>query len=364
MHNIPSQRPARFMDIWHEVPLVPQQTGMSCWAAAAAMLVGWRECLHSKPDAIAQGAGHWQAYQNGLDPHSIVALSQQWRLYPLDYEELTPEALKRILYEVGPLWVGEASPGLHSVVITGIYGDGSPQGSFVRINDPWPIGQGERYSKSVAALTRDLRTAAEKVGRHIQVLHSGGRKPVPFRAPPSAVHRPVDSSHQALAYGRPDHRGFQSPPIPAGFFNFEPWPVAPDSETVNQTRPVNYRWSVLPGQELMLDVVIVELTPRDTIASPRHEKMLLRYTETIINQAKHPTLLIACLSSQKADGPIPLSAQDPQGHQVLIFEAVNWLQRNLVGSTGSSLLSIRNASHMRLQGPGGSIELRAAGASI
>src|SRR4029434_2401733 len=28
---------------WNDVELVPQMTNMSCWAASAAMIVGWRE---------------------------------------------------------------------------------------------------------------------------------------------------------------------------------------------------------------------------------------------------------------------------------------------------------------------------------
>ena len=163
------------VDIWHQVPLVPQLTGMSCWAAAAAMLLGWRECLHVCPEEIARGGGFWAAYREGLDPASIVSLSQYWYLYPIEQASLSAQSLYQLLFRYGPLWVGEASPGLHSVVITGIYGDGSDQGSYLRINDPWPLCLGERYSKKLSYFKRDFRAATEAVGEHIQVLHSGGR---------------------------------------------------------------------------------------------------------------------------------------------------------------------------------------------
>src|SRR5262244_2454082 len=74
-----SERQQRF-DVWHEVPLVPQQTGMSCWAAAAAMLIGWRDAIYVDPEAVAQGAGRWRAYRDGLHPSEVAAFAAHWGL--------------------------------------------------------------------------------------------------------------------------------------------------------------------------------------------------------------------------------------------------------------------------------------------
>lgn len=173
MSYLPQQTKA--VDVWHEVPLVPQLTGMSCWAAAAAMLVGWRDSVFTEPEGIAKATGHWRAYQDGLEPSSIEELAHKWRLSPLENHVLNPASLARIIRDCGPLWLGEASPGLHSIVIVGIYGDLTPQGTFLRVNDPWPIEKGERYAKSVFDVARHVQTASNYVGRHLQVLHSGGR---------------------------------------------------------------------------------------------------------------------------------------------------------------------------------------------
>lgn len=162
-------------DVWNEVPLVPQLTGMSCWAAAAAMLVGWRDRISVRPDEVASGAGHWGAYEDGLHPRDVETLARtfQLRLEPARrWDVLT---LRRRLEAVGPLWLGEASPGLHSIVITGIFGDGTPDGTLVRINDPWPIGRGERYLLTFRELMQNLDAASALVGGSGQVLHSGGR---------------------------------------------------------------------------------------------------------------------------------------------------------------------------------------------
>ncbi len=162
-------------DVWHEVPLVQQLTGMSCWAAAAAMLVGWRDCVDIDPEEVAAGAGRWEAYRDGLVPEDVDALARAWSLQIEPPRRYSVQALRELLERAGPLWVGEASPGLHVIVITGMHGDGTPDGTLVRIADPWPVGEGERYSIPFSELARRLDAAAGLSGVPAQVLHSGGR---------------------------------------------------------------------------------------------------------------------------------------------------------------------------------------------
>lgn len=162
-------------DIWHEVPLVQQLTGMSCWAAAAAMLVGWRDCIDIDAEDVAKGSGRWEAYRDGLVPEDVDALAARFGLIAEPPRRYTVQSLRELLEQNGPLWVGEASPGLHVIAITGMHGDGTPDGTRVRIADPWPVGKGERYSISFAQLLRNLEAAAGISGVPTQVLHTGGR---------------------------------------------------------------------------------------------------------------------------------------------------------------------------------------------
>jgi len=182
------------LEVHHQVPLVPQQTGMSCWAAAAAMLVGWRDCMDARPEDVANGAGRWSAYRDGLLPADVPTLARHWELLPVQLPQPTTRTLFEALHGWGPLWVGEASPGLHSIVIVGISGDGSPEGTRLRVNDPWPIGQGERYSLSAGELLSGLDRAARMIGGPPQILRTGGRRPV---APPSPPPGPT------IGYGTP-----------------------------------------------------------------------------------------------------------------------------------------------------------------
>lgn len=164
------------IDIWHEVPLVPQVTGMSCWAAGAAMLIGWRDSIPVDPGEVARAAGRWQEYRDGLEPEGVASFAQTWGLKVREFGSLTAPLLRDLLVEHGPLWVGEASPGLHVVVVAGMVGDGSDDGTQLRIVDPWPVGRGERYRLSVRHLAASHRAASRTAGAQALVLHAeGGR---------------------------------------------------------------------------------------------------------------------------------------------------------------------------------------------
>lgn len=183
----------RPFDVWNEVPLVPQLTGMSCWAAAAAMVIGWRDRIPVDPPQVARGAGSWQSYAGGLHPGDVHALARAWGLVEERRETWTADALRRVLRRHGPVWLGEASPGLHSIVVVGMHGDGTPDGTWVRVNDPWPIGRGERYTLPWRALSANYRAAGDLIGVQAHVLHAGGRRgaarprAAPARAPRSGI---------------------------------------------------------------------------------------------------------------------------------------------------------------------------------
>ena len=60
----------RVFDIWNEVPLVPQTTGMSCWAAAAAMIYVGRP--NDRDEAATAGAS------GRAEPIDRAAARQDW----------------------------------------------------------------------------------------------------------------------------------------------------------------------------------------------------------------------------------------------------------------------------------------------
>ncbi|MGA1841146.1 MAG: papain-like cysteine protease family protein, partial [bacterium] len=174
---------------WNEVELVPQMTGMSCWAAAASMVVGWRDRICIDPSDIAKGSGHWAAYKQGLNPSDIPSLANAWGLQLEQPQCYTMEGLKNLLETCGPLWVAASVPSLHAIVVTGMYGDGTYDGTYIRINDPWgrasgtpgkpgtynpTPGKGSQYSLTFRQFSSEYEAAADFPQVNIQILHSGG----------------------------------------------------------------------------------------------------------------------------------------------------------------------------------------------
>ena len=168
-------------DVRHDdVPLIPQPTGMSCWAAAAAMVVSWRDrrSEHSPAD-IASGAGEWGAYRNGLNPDRVDELAAAWGLTAEPPMSYTVEGFRNLLETQGPLWIGVAVPSGHAVVVTGLSGDGTVDGTTVRYNDPWPVDVGQaNATKGYRQFMSEYEAMASTDAAgdmNVQILHAAGR---------------------------------------------------------------------------------------------------------------------------------------------------------------------------------------------
>ncbi len=165
-------------DVWYDVPLVGQQSGMSCWAAGAAMVVAWRDCLDVDPEDVAKGAGRWAEYRDGLLPDDVESLARAFGLVVEAPRTYGVAGIREKLERCGPLWMGEASPGLHVIVLSGLYGDGSRESTFARICDPWPRERGERYVIRFSDLLANFRAVESVSGVQARILHCGEGAPV------------------------------------------------------------------------------------------------------------------------------------------------------------------------------------------
>ncbi len=169
---------------WDEVELVPQSDDMGCWAAAAAMIIGWRDRMSLSPEAIREICGRTGSH--GLDLPQTEAFAKEMGLsfeLPACY---TVDGFRSLLASKGPLWVGAARPQPHVVVVTGMYSDGVD--TFVRIADPWDrvVGSpgapgpalsthttGSRYIMRFEDFMRSYEQAAEFPNVTLQILHTG-----------------------------------------------------------------------------------------------------------------------------------------------------------------------------------------------
>ena len=170
---------------WDDVELVPQPTNFSCWAAAGAMLVGWRDRVSLTPESV--GTICSRATTAGLDPAQVSTFGTEMGLIAEPPVSYSVEGFRDLLASQGPLWIAEALPGtLHAIIVTGIYSDGT--NSFVRIADPWDRvvgtpgapGQyasthttGSRYIMRYEDFHAQYEAAINGNPPNRQVLHSG-----------------------------------------------------------------------------------------------------------------------------------------------------------------------------------------------
>jgi N-acetyl-anhydromuramyl-L-alanine amidase AmpD len=178
---------------WDDVEPIAQPTDVSCWAASGAMVVGWRDRVSLTPETIAKIAG--QTTATGLDPAQVGQFARDLGLVSELPKCYTIDGFRDVLEQSGPLWVAADVPGLHAIVVTGMYGDGAADGSdtYLRITDPWDRvtgspgapgsylhthNTGSRYILSWASFTAEYEGAASMQGVNLQILHSpntGGR---------------------------------------------------------------------------------------------------------------------------------------------------------------------------------------------
>lgn len=121
-----------------DVPLLPQQPGLSCHAAACASMVAWRDEIAPDPAAVASASGYWERYAAGR----TAVYPEAFDVFGLEIvavgEAPTAAKLRDLIDAHGPLFASGSPPGEHAVVIAGVSSDGAHE--VVDVVDPWAIG--------------------------------------------------------------------------------------------------------------------------------------------------------------------------------------------------------------------------------
>ncbi len=170
---------------WDDVELVAQPTDYSCWAAAGAMIVGWRDRVSLTPDTVAKTCKRSTA--SGLLTDDNSKFASEMGLTAAPPVCYTEDSFRTLLANNGPLWVSEGvPPNLHAIVVTGMYSDGNK--TYVRIADPWDrvVGTpgkpgayaethatGSRYIMGWDEFTQQYEAAITGDPPNRQILHSG-----------------------------------------------------------------------------------------------------------------------------------------------------------------------------------------------
>lgn len=147
----------------HPIRLYGQPDGMSCWSAAATMILGNTMSVGTGEASLGTDRG-LRADHDNLD---TFARGLGWRMpnRSLGVQELVGLLL------ASPLWIGvRHDSGRHAVVLSGVYSDGDPsgQGTMVRIHDPWPPRRGAVYGSFASPII--LRDGARRAVASLEYL--------------------------------------------------------------------------------------------------------------------------------------------------------------------------------------------------
>ena len=139
------------VEIDHRVTMVPQHYLNGCWSAAASMVMGV-EMSVSPGDAnldlpVDRNDLRWG--QLRADNHNIIVFAEHIGCRAMEagvnVARLAQFLARRPVWVAGRWNDGHGHGGGHVVTISGLWGDGTNEGSVIRVHDPWPVNEGSIY---------------------------------------------------------------------------------------------------------------------------------------------------------------------------------------------------------------------------
>jgi hypothetical protein len=131
-----------------------QPTHTSCWSAAATSILA-NQSVGPGRAALETDGGMTPS----IDNLEIFARGLGWPM--LNHSPGVQELVS--LCQQKPLWIAGAGAHFkHAVVFSGVYSDGTDDGTMLRIHDPWPVGRGRIYGTFCNPVTY---LADDNVGR-------------------------------------------------------------------------------------------------------------------------------------------------------------------------------------------------------
>lgn len=163
---------------WTDTPMTYQTSPMSCWAAAASMVVGWRDQMSIPDSAIADKVAVFDAFNRGLYGRERGFVADAWNLMAEAPASYTVEAWRDILASNGPLYIDQvssagASAG-HVRVLVGISSGGAADGSDATMYMHDPARGPIKLSFAQFLALYEGRTESSGGYLQFQIMHSGG----------------------------------------------------------------------------------------------------------------------------------------------------------------------------------------------
>jgi hypothetical protein len=123
------------VDFNYGIQLIPQPDKKTCWAASMAMIVGFRRKQSVTPQDLITEAGDSTWTETLVGHFGFVEI-------PLPNNTCVnepPQQWNDWLTKYGPLWVTIEGDPSHAVVVQGIHGDLTPEGTTIDILNPWDV---------------------------------------------------------------------------------------------------------------------------------------------------------------------------------------------------------------------------------
>lgn len=192
---------------WTDTPMTYQTSPMSCWAAAASMVVGWRDQMSIPDSAIAEKVAVFDAFNRGLYGRERGFVADAWNLMAEAPASYTIEAWRDMLAGNGPLYIDQVSSAGSSAghvrVLVGMTSGGSADGSDTTMYMHDPARGPIKLSFAQFLALYEGRTASTGGYLQFQIMHSGGavggRQPSAAAAFSLGVARPLGTD------GPPDY---------------------------------------------------------------------------------------------------------------------------------------------------------------
>jgi hypothetical protein len=132
-------------DVRYDVPLITQPDEMTCWAASLAMIQSFRDQASYDVDYFAGAPPHtWMSWSR------IEPLAASLGFVEIASADLQPAGWHDLLSTHGPLWIvikgAVSNASSHAVVLVGIVGDGSLEGTQMTSNNPTGLVEQQSFT--------------------------------------------------------------------------------------------------------------------------------------------------------------------------------------------------------------------------
>lgn len=160
------------------VPPIQQPNPMACWATAATMMVSWRDNVSLPIDEalrrIHPRYAEMFARGEGLPFAETAEFMATAGLQPAPFASFSIDGWEQMLRDFGPIFVFTDAGGLtatriimHAVVVAGVHGDGTPDGTSFAVVDPL---DGKEHRQTVAVFIERFQRLPRRPDVPLQIL--------------------------------------------------------------------------------------------------------------------------------------------------------------------------------------------------